>query len=337
MAQLEMAAGAVGYEGNKPQDEARPRGLYRQHCAQCHGITGDGYGPAAAMLSPYPRDFRRGIYKFKSTTRDAMPTDNDLRRVIVEGLPDTAMPSFQLLDNDQIDALVEYTRYLSIRGQVERELVAMPASEWNQKTVEALVQEVAKRWEMADDRVVVPDPDSLPREDRTPAEIKKSAQLGEAIFLSAAAKCMECHGKTGQPDRLTELDDWSRENFDFRTETAARAESLTAERTRVEGMAGAHRERAEARLQELAPPLRARQQVVATLLEPEYAKPRDFSSGIFRGGSESIDLFRRIHQGIPGTPMPAHGSPRPGVAGVLTDQEIFQVVDYLKNDSKNRE
>ena len=59
---LEMAAGAV-----KSDKEGVPHGLYREHCAHCHGITGDGAGPTAAILNPYPRDFRLGKFKFKST------------------------------------------------------------------------------------------------------------------------------------------------------------------------------------------------------------------------------------------------------------------------------
>ena len=29
--------------------------LYREHCAHCHGISGDGVGPTAVFLNPYPR------------------------------------------------------------------------------------------------------------------------------------------------------------------------------------------------------------------------------------------------------------------------------------------
>ncbi len=59
---LKMAAGPVW------SDQAGGKhGLYRRHCAHCHGISGDGHGPTAAILDPYPRDYRPGIFKFKST------------------------------------------------------------------------------------------------------------------------------------------------------------------------------------------------------------------------------------------------------------------------------
>ena len=43
---LQVAAGPVQGLG---------QGLYRRHCVHCHGTTGDGMGPTAAILNPYPR------------------------------------------------------------------------------------------------------------------------------------------------------------------------------------------------------------------------------------------------------------------------------------------
>src|SRR6185503_6506455 len=109
-----LAAGPFG--GNQ---DGTQRGLYRQHCVHCHGINGDGAGPTAAFLTPYPRDYRYGWYKFKATERGDKPTDADLARTIREGIMGTAMPSFALLPNDEVEALVEYVKYLSIRGETE--------------------------------------------------------------------------------------------------------------------------------------------------------------------------------------------------------------------------
>ena len=116
---LKKAAGAVGSD-----ELGRTQGLYRKHCVHCHGITGDGAGPTAAFLNPYPRDYRPSVYKFKTTPQKTPPTHADLMRTLVNGIPGTSMPSFRLLDQDELDALVTYVRYLSIRGTVERELIA---------------------------------------------------------------------------------------------------------------------------------------------------------------------------------------------------------------------
>ena len=85
---LRIAAGPVkGYT----------QGLFRLHCVHCHGITGSGIGPTALFLRPYPRDYREGLYKFKSTPSNYPPTDADLVRTLQQGIHGTAMPSFNLL------------------------------------------------------------------------------------------------------------------------------------------------------------------------------------------------------------------------------------------------
>src|SRR3972149_4654513 len=59
---LKMAAGPIGSD-----EDDRPWGLYRKHCVSCHGLAGDGAGPNATGLNPYPRDFRYGVFKYAST------------------------------------------------------------------------------------------------------------------------------------------------------------------------------------------------------------------------------------------------------------------------------
>ena len=76
-------------------------------------------GPTTAFLNPYPRDYRRGIFKFKGTVREDRPTTEDLLRTLTDGLQGSAMPSFKLLPQVDREALVEYVKYLSMRGEVE--------------------------------------------------------------------------------------------------------------------------------------------------------------------------------------------------------------------------
>src|ERR671935_235750 len=64
--------GASPWDGPRPAPERREETLahgsrvYRVHCLQCHGVTGDGRGPTAAWVNPHPRDYRQGIFKFQS-------------------------------------------------------------------------------------------------------------------------------------------------------------------------------------------------------------------------------------------------------------------------------
>ena len=69
-------------------------GIYFQRCSFCHGLLGDGEGPAAKYLDPRPRDFTLGTFKFRTTESGELPTNEDLFRTISRGLQGTAMQAF---------------------------------------------------------------------------------------------------------------------------------------------------------------------------------------------------------------------------------------------------
>ena len=89
-------------------------GLYEKMCARCHGLAGDGKGPAGVALAfngRPPRDFTAGRFRFKSTPTGTAPSDDDLRRTIGLGLAATAMPGFgDVLSADDLDALIRTVR-----------------------------------------------------------------------------------------------------------------------------------------------------------------------------------------------------------------------------------
>ncbi len=88
--------------------------VYAQYCAQCHGDDGAGDGIAAARLQPRPRDFTSGKFKFRSTPTGYLPTDDDLRRTIRNGLPYTGMANFDtLLSDEQVTDVIEYLKTFS--------------------------------------------------------------------------------------------------------------------------------------------------------------------------------------------------------------------------------
>ena len=70
-------------------DEQRAAGklIYDEKCSQCHGMDGDGRGEGALFFRPEPRDFTSGIFKFRSSASGELPTDEDLRRSIRDGMP----------------------------------------------------------------------------------------------------------------------------------------------------------------------------------------------------------------------------------------------------------
>ena len=295
---ITMAAGPTqGYERLKNEGVKKKQlGLFRQHCAHCHGVTGDGAGPTAAFLNPQPRDYRRGTFKFKSTEFTAKPTAADLKRTLVDGLPGTAMPSFAMLPNDQIEALVEYVKYLSIRGETERNLAfAMLIQDEEIEATKAAIlddylQPIVDSWAAAEEAIVRP---SERPTTSTPEELAASIEEGRKLFFNKDAQCTKCHGPTGLgdgndggpiADKL--FDDWNK--------------------------------------------YKKSDNLAIWLLPKQELRPRNLRLGIYRGGRRPLDLYRRIHAGIPGTPMPGAG-PAPGKKETFTPEQIWHLVDYVRS------
>jgi cytochrome c553 len=56
----------------------KARQMFATVCATCHGQTGEGNGPAAANLSPKPRNYTDAAWQ-------ASVTDDDLKQTILKG------------------------------------------------------------------------------------------------------------------------------------------------------------------------------------------------------------------------------------------------------------
>ncbi len=294
---LRIAAGPVkGYS----------QGLFRLHCVHCHGITGNGMGPTALFLKPYPRDYREGWFKFKSTPSKTPPTHDDLVRTLEEGVSGTAMPSFKLLPQSEIDALVEYVEYLSMRGQTELELINQykladafdPDKEDFPTTREFLVDTVLSGpngpvtlWKnAASQTTAVPKP---PADFRTAASI----EAGRQVFYNKGG-CVKCHGPTALGDGQLVWDMWN--------ESIHKLDQKVAESNEP------------AKLAELKVALRD------DALPPRESEPRNLRQGIYRGGRQPYELFFRLYNGIFPSQMPGIGS-TPG----MTTDDIWHLVDFI--------
>ena len=319
---LLLASGPVKIDGTGKQ-----QGLFRRHCVHCHGVTGDGMGPTAFFLNPYPRDFRRGWFKFKSTELKAKPTTvstfehedgsgkeivpSDLKRTLIEGIPGTAMPSFRTLPGDQLDALIEYVKYLSMRGQMEEMLFAKLYDETEDDESftpvelnkllsssvvldkdEGILVAIVKQWEEAPDKIINPPPP--PKKD-----LDLSIEDGRKLFFNLTeasggkpapkANCFTCHGREALGDGTMEPDNWNKE--------FVKLGKKKYERFVAAGY--------------ILPPAR---------LHP----PRNLRQGVFRGGRRPLDIYRRIHAGINGTAMP-------GSKTNLTPEQIWDLVHFVRN------
>jgi mono/diheme cytochrome c family protein len=261
---IRMAAGPAA-----SNSEGENQGLYRRHCAHCHGVTGGGDGPTARFLVPYPRDYRRGIFKFTSTAPGYPPTKEDLKRVLVDGVPGTSMPSFKLLADDELESLVEYVKYLSLRGQTEGMMFLMIDDEEDIPVDGAglldVISGISQRWQQASENVVIPEPTTVTLSS-SDEELLASIDRGREVFRDAKkAQCTKCHGPTGLGDGGEKLYDiWNQDK------NAENADEYT--------------------------------------LPKQELKPRDLTLAIYRGGNRPVDLYRRLFAGIKGTPMPSMGN-----------------------------
>jgi len=309
---LAMAAGPVGSD-----EFGRGHGLYREHCVHCHGISGDGRGPTAAFLNPYPRDYRRGVFKFKSTPRGSRPTHEDLRKTLVNGIAGTSMPSFKLLPESELDALINYVKYLSVRGEAERALIEYTVMELDEETrlfdpealgasselfLEEIIGSVAEKWVAAADEVT-----EVPaRPEMNGEEMLASIKRGKNLFYGSVANCIKCHGESQLGDgQVDDYDDWTK---DFADDWIAETDKAEKDKKW--------------------------QALVAkdpNVLTARNIIPRNLRSGIYRGGRRPVDLYWRMHDGIDGTPMPAAMMRQEGSSTGLTENDLWDVVNYVQS------
>jgi mono/diheme cytochrome c family protein len=199
-------------EKQLPRQLVYGQAVYLNQCAGCHGITGDGQGPAAQYLDPLPRDYRLGKFKFTSTPRGVKPRRADLERVILRGAKGTSMPSFRWMAEDDLAAVIDYVMLLSSRGELEYRLGQVAQTELTEDddlvaiTIADQAQTIAASWDEAEPQIVRP----LTREINSSPE---TIAAGAKAFVQL--NCYKCHGRDGQGNKTINVgkDDWGRIAF----------------------------------------------------------------------------------------------------------------------------
>jgi mono/diheme cytochrome c family protein len=245
--------------------------LYRRHCLHCHGLTGDGRGPTGPWVQPHPRDYRRGQFKFISSSlsvADRKPRRDDLYRTLTKGLDGTSMPSFALLSEQELEQLITYVIHLSIRGEVEywtmNQILIDPKGFPDEEAVEEVAQNQLARWVKAwsdsnVERLLEPSETPVPFDELSRDEQENSIRNGYELFSRGksddpklakgknGAGCMECHEDFGRQVKSFRYDVWG------------------------------------------------------TLI-----RPNNLTNGVYRGGRRPIDIYWRIKGGIMPSTMPQH-------------------------------
>jgi len=162
VAALALVAVPAADLSGQPRELTLGQRVYLDHCAICHGFAGDGRGHAADHFTTPPRDFTTGRYKIRSTGSGQLPTDDDLSRSVVRGLPGTGMVPQDHLSDTEVRAVVEFVKSLSAKFAA----AAAPAT-----------------------------PLPIPPE---PAPSNDAIPRGRNVYEKA--ECQECHGKEGRGD-----------------------------------------------------------------------------------------------------------------------------------------
>jgi DMSO reductase family type II enzyme heme b subunit len=144
--------------------------IYARRCVFCHGEDGDGLGAVAERLNPPPRDFTAGMYKIMTTEFDGyVPQDDDILRMIRDGMPGTNMPAWGdvLTDEEMLD-LVAFIK--TFAGYEEEQ--PGPQVDYGEQ--------------------IATSPESVAK--------------GKEIFHDGD-RCTECHGAEGKGDAIKRLKD----------------------------------------------------------------------------------------------------------------------------------
>ena len=230
------------------------------------------------------------------------------------------MPSFRSLPKQELDALIDYVKYLSIRGKFERNLISLVAevdgevlidfslieksesgeapSEDDVEEFQGLLYDLFEDWLLGDigkwsnpDRKVTEIPDAPRAFDLQHEAHDELVQQGRELFFSTG--CAQCHGDTAFGDGLlSNYDDWAKDRFDI-----IQVDTLDPEIYQDYLAAGA--------------------------LPARPVRPRNLHFSVLRGGNHPNEIFLRILNGIEGTPMPS--------SLTLTSDETWALVAYVRS------
>jgi mono/diheme cytochrome c family protein len=282
----------------------RGRLLYAEHCLHCHGVAGDGNGPTAQYLNPKPRDYRLGKFKFTSTVNTSRAQRGDLARIVENGIPGTYMPSFKLLTADESAAIVEYVLWLSIRGETEFKRWDAIQTDFSQAAMDEsraadpsgakLLNRFKSAWETQF-------PEDFDFDTNDIANNWRTANQADVVVLPKVSRTLS------SPESIAR----GQELFN----------SATAKCATCHGAAGLGDGPQTLLVQKDAA---GRDREKPGLYDDwgNEIDPRNLRSGIYRGGRRPVDIYRRISAGIKGTPMPPF-------ATSLTDEQIWDLVNYV--------
>ena len=284
------------------------RDVYNFRCYFCHGYSGDARTLAAQMLEPKPRDFTE-------TSLLELPRER-IVDAVRNGRHDTAMKPFaNVLSAEEIDAVTDFViDEFMIRGAPNTRYHTLENG-WPDH------ERFATAFPFVSGELIL----SLPDVELTPEQ-----RAGRKLYLSS---CISCHDVAGQPSTApsweAEAVSYPRTGFatgDFLKPWDAVSGATSFARHEIAPVlrvATSEQRRGEALFQENCAFCHARDGTgknwIGTFMQPH---PRDLTDPVAMRGMTRKRLYRVIHDGLPGTSMPAWGS-------VLGEADIHSIVAYI--------
>lgn len=300
--------------------------VYMKNCLHCHGVAGDGNGPTARYLNPRPRDYRLGVFKFTSTLAPERVTRDDLHRVVKYGIPGTYMPSFLLLGDAETRAVVEYVRWLAMRGEMEKR-IDDELADYSLASIDDEISKAKNAYEAAkaagESAETPPSRSALVKKASEEfktylAEDYPEAVDGTADFIAENWARAEDEASVVLPKVARVADDAASRERGRLLYLSDKAKCYTCHGHTGRGNGPA--------TEDFWPKPGSTEKYANRGLHDVWGNklaPRNLRLGQYRGGRRPLDVFRRIHAGIKGTPMPAFGGT------VLKDEDIWDIVNYV--------
>jgi mono/diheme cytochrome c family protein len=246
------------------------------------------------------------------------------------------MPAFDaLLREGEIEQVIDYVMFLSMRGEVELALIE-EGSISDEKDANALSSEIVKeaaagifkKWQLAPTQVLNP-----PTE-RT-ASSRESILRGRELFLGRTTEkleCSGCHGPLAMGDgpSFVSQDVFNKVVFGGNpSERRDRLDAYTKESDELKKEQKTAEDRGDHKLAESLGAEAEKLAKIKTLWDQKPddwgnpLRPANLNRGVYKGGRRPIDIFWRIAKGINGAQMPAH-YPSP-----LNETKVWDLVNFV--------
>ena len=287
------------------------RKVYDFYCYQCHGYSGDARTLASTFLEPPPRNF--------SATDPESLSRQQMINAVTHGRPGTAMVSFaSVVSTNEINAVVGYIRDQFMRGDKPRLIYHTSENGWEGHDRYAAAFPFASG--------------DLPLD--TPwDQLNEEQKAGKQLFMQA---CISCHDRAvvSNEGTIWELRalSYPRRHYSHRMDMdsiSSASPYLLHEQQPDTADLNASQQRGAALFQQNCAFCHGADGTgrnwIGSFLEPHA---RDLTAeAIIKQATNRLENV--VRNGLEGTSMPAWKH-------VLSDEQISDVINYLKRNSDSR-